>query len=131
MFHFSCHDFRCTVVLVQGTHSDNERGEHDPAHLPPYTRLVANHLLDVVVELVHTCETNESVIKIFISNLFQFAAGLPCMMMRIGRWNTCDHDLEAEKHLKPHKHLWIGVMLLAFIFTPNFSHILHTCISPT
>jgi len=34
--------------------TDNERGEHDPAQLPPYTRLVANHLLDVVVELVHT-----------------------------------------------------------------------------
>lgn len=34
--------------------TDNERREHDPAQLPPYTRLVANHLLDVVVELVHT-----------------------------------------------------------------------------
>lgn len=87
-FIFSCHDFRCRVVLAPSTHADNERGEHDPAHLPPYTGLVANHLLDVVVELVHTCETNESMIKIFISNLFQFAAGLPRMLMSTVRWNT-------------------------------------------
>lgn len=33
---------------------DNERGEYNPAQLPPYARLVANHLLDVVIELVHT-----------------------------------------------------------------------------
>lgn len=75
-------------MLVLSTYTDNERGEHDPAHLPPYTRLVANHLLDVVVELVHTCETNEAMIEIFISNLFQFAAGPPCMLMRLARWNT-------------------------------------------
>lgn len=75
MFHFSCHDFGCTVALALSTHADDERGEHDPAQFPPYTGLVANHLLDVVVELVHTWETNESMIKIFISNLFQFATG--------------------------------------------------------
>lgn len=40
-----------------GTHADDERGEHHPAHLPPDAGPVANHLLDVVVELVHTCET--------------------------------------------------------------------------
>lgn len=34
--------------------SDDERGEHHPAHLPPYTGFIANHLLDVVIELVHT-----------------------------------------------------------------------------
>lgn len=75
-------------MLVLSTHADNEGGEHDPAHLPPYTRLVANHLLDVVVELVHTCETNESMIQIFISNLFQFAAVPPCMLMRTVRCGT-------------------------------------------
>lgn len=88
IYRFISHAVTLDVLLVQGTHSHDERGEHDPAQLPPYTRFVANHLLDVVVELVHTCETNESMIKIFISNLFQFAAGLPCMMMRTVRWNT-------------------------------------------
>lgn len=67
---------------MRSTHADDERGEHDPAHLPPYAGPVANHLFDVVVELVHTCETNESMMKIFISNLFQFAAGLPCVTTR-------------------------------------------------
>lgn len=42
------------VLLCQLTYANDERGEHHPAQLPPYTGSVANHLLDVVVELVHT-----------------------------------------------------------------------------
>lgn len=34
--------------------SDNERGEENPAQFPPYTRLVSNHFLDVIIKLVHT-----------------------------------------------------------------------------
>lgn len=51
---FILHVMTLDVLAYQFTYADNERGEHHPAQLPPYTRSVADHLLDVVVELVHT-----------------------------------------------------------------------------
>jgi len=48
---------KCNITLnriKQVTYSNNQRGEENPAQFPPYTRLVSNHFLDVVIKLVHT-----------------------------------------------------------------------------
>lgn len=36
-------------------HRHNQRGKHNPTQFPPDTGLVADHLLDIVVELIDAC----------------------------------------------------------------------------
>ena len=42
------------VLTTDNTYSHNEWSENDPAELPPHTGLVANHFLNIVIEVVHT-----------------------------------------------------------------------------
>ena len=45
--------YRFIVLYVLVTHNTNHRGEECPAEFPPYTRVVTDHVLQVVIETVH------------------------------------------------------------------------------
>lgn len=89
--------------LLGCTYGHDERRENNPAGLPPQTGPVADHFLNVVVELIHACKrTLKHRESIASSRNLPINANFPLLKMRLTveprNGNALEEDEEEQTH---------------------------------